>query len=130
MNESKLVLIHHHYCLPFPQIPWAGALLVDEEGGSVLALGGDLNAVRGVARDIEGESTRRIVEVHIHDLNGAFMMPVRLQSRGVATEHSYCTSIGIQAPHGSICPITRPCHQIIIWSLQVLSNLAKSCFGW
>ena len=50
--------------------------MVDEEGGSVVALGGGLEEVRAVARGIEAESTRRIIEVHLHDLNGAFLMPV------------------------------------------------------
>ena len=42
-----------------------------------MALGGEeLKELKEVARVIKSESTRRIVEVHERDLNGAFLMPV------------------------------------------------------
>ena len=68
--------------LPLPlQLPMAEALLVDEESGSVQQLG-SLQAMLEEARVIEAESTRRIVRLHMRDLGGAFLMPVRRRGRG------------------------------------------------
>ena len=68
--------------LPLPlQLPMAEALLVDEESGSVQQLG-SLQAMLEEARVIEAESTRRIVRLHMRDLGGAFLMPVRRMGGG------------------------------------------------
>ena len=68
--------------LPLPlQLPMAEALLVDEESGSVQQLG-SLQAMLEEARVIEAESTRRIVRLHMRDLGGAFLMPVRRRGGG------------------------------------------------